>query len=418
MKICRFSFTAALVAFVATNFPFGKVGVYARFPTLALLVACTVILVSRLRMQTLSPVLATLYMFLTYSFITVFWTENVWLSLAKWILYAIVALTFFLAGAALAQNSTPDRNPFEPLKWVFIPMIVSSIISLASGNGWVGGNFRGFSGNSNALGASLMLTTPWLIYELKRSWSQKWPRRILLALAGADFCVMMLTHSRAALLGFLILPIFAVAQMKLARKFTIAYVVCVVILTTYAFRPATFDFLYQSYVAKSADTITASRGEQMMDSWDAAKQGGFFGAGFGVSVGLARYWNFTTFSDAGREKGNSFLGIVEETGLVGLCLYLGVLWSLGAVIRKQLSSADENRKFIATIALGYFLTALVHGQFEAWFLSFGPDVSVYWATLGLALGGMSRKTLEHEHNYRVEAAVRPRIFAPSNLARG
>ena len=69
------------------------------------------------------------------------------------------------------------------------------------------------------------------------------------------------------------------------------------------------------------------------------------------------------------------------------------------------------------VAIGYFLAALVHGQFEAWFLSFGPDVSVYWGVIGMAVGGITRE-IEHERNPRMEAATRSRVLAPATVARG
>jgi O-antigen ligase len=416
MKVHRFIFTAALVAFLASNFPLGRIGVFARFPSIVLLIASCVMMLSRTRMSGISTLSVTIYLFLTYSFVTTFWTENVLLSLAKWFLYATVALAFLIAGTAVTQNSSRDTNPFEPLKWLFLPMMVSSLFALSTGAGWIESNFRGYCGNSNSLGASIMLTSPWLIFELKRSWDNRRRRRWLLALAAATVVVMLATHSRAALCAFLILPAIAGKQMKAGRKVTLAYIALMALIVTYALRPESFDAAYHSYVAKRADNILASRGTQMEDSWEAAKQGGLFGEGFGVSVGLSRYWDLTTFSRISREKGNSILGIVEETGLVGLGLYIAVLCALYGALRKFSSTSDPDQKFIANIAIGYFVAALIHGQFEAWFLSFGPDVSVYWATIGMALGGLTRKT-GYERNTRMETASRSRLLAPATVAR-
>ncbi len=417
MKAHRFIFSAALVAFLASNFPLGKAGVYARFPMIVLLIASCVIIVGRTRLGGISNIFATVYLFLTYSFLTAFWTENVWLSLAKWTLYALVSLAFLVGGTAAAQNSSPESNPFEPLKWLFLPMIVSSILALSLNIGWMEGNFSGVCGNSNALGASIMLTCPWLIYELKRSWDKRRRRRWLIFLAGATVIIMLATHSRAALCGFIILPAFSAKQLKIGRKVTLAYLFAMLLILTYAFRPQTFDAIYHSYVEKRSDNILASRGTQMEDSWDAAKQGGVFGEGFGVSVGMSRYWELSTFSRVSREKGNSMLAIVEETGLVGLGFYLAILWSLYLAFRKRTHSMDTDMKFIANIAMGYFVASLVHGQFEAWFLSFGPDVSVYWAVIGMAIGALTRNR-EDERNAGMEATARSRVLTPATAARG
>jgi O-antigen ligase len=417
MRIHRFIFAAALVAFLASNFPLGMLGAYARFPLIALLIASCVIVVSRTRIGKFAPLFATIYLFLTYSFVTTYWTENVGLSLAKWLLYATVTLAFLYGGTAAGQNSSPDSNPFEPLKWLFIPMMISSLIALFQGIGWAEGNFRGMCGNSNSLGASIMLTSPWLIYELRRKWENRRIRRWLVVLAGVTIIIMLATHSRAALCAFLILPAFSAKQLHPGRKAVLAYLFLMALIVTYALRPGTYDFIYHSFVEKRSENIMASRGIQMEDSWDAAKQGGIFGEGFGVSVGLSRYWDLSTFSRISREKGNSMLAIVEETGLVGLGFYLAVLCALYFTVRRFSRTADPDQKFIANIAMGYFVAALVHGQFEAWFLSFGPDVSVYWGVIGMALGGMTRKT-EYERNSRMEAASRSRVFASATVARG
>ena len=417
MKAHRFIFAAALFAFLASNFPLGLAGVYARFPMIALLIASCVFIVGRTRLGRINALFATVYLFLTYSFVTTFWTENVSLSLAKWALYATVSLAFLVGGTAAAQSTSPGTNPFDPLKYLFLPMMASSIYALLLGKGWIEGNFSGMCGNSNALGASVMLTSPWLIYELKRSWGDRRRKRWLLLLAAFTVLVMLATHSRAALCAFFIIPVFASRQLNVGRKVILLYLGTMLLIVTYALRPETFDLFYHSYVAKRSDNIMASRGTQMEDSWDAAKQGGLFGEGFGVSVGLSRYWDLKTFSRISREKGNSILAIVEETGLVGLAFYLAVLCSMYVAFRRCSRTPDPDQKFIANIAIAYFLAALVHGQFEAWFLSFGPDVSVYWGVIGMAVGGMTRK-IEYERNPQMEAASGTRVLAPASLVRG
>jgi O-antigen ligase len=392
MKLLRIVFILTLISFLATNFPMGNLAVYSRFVTLTLLIAGCLATVARLRTQMVSPVLVCLYIFLTYSFVTTFWTENLVLSLAKWVLYASLALALFLTGATIGQSGGSE-NPFEPLKWAVIPMVLTSLLALATGRGWVEGNFRAYSGNSNALGASLMLTAPWLIYELKLlPRSSAWHRRWIYFLCGGLVLVMLETHSRAALVALLLQGLIASRYVSSTRKMKLVYVTVTVLVLTYAVSGAgLFDRFYNTFVEKNRSAVFSSREDQMDHSWEAAQQGGMFGAGFGVSVGLSRYWEEgTTFSSASREKGNSTFAIMEETGIVGLLLYAGVLVALFAVLKRSCRTSDPDRRLIALIAIGYFCAALLHGQFEAWFLSFGPDVSVYWATLGLAIGALNR----------------------------
>ncbi|HEU5402768.1 MAG TPA: O-antigen ligase family protein [Terriglobales bacterium] len=396
MKLLRIAFILTIVSFLATNFPIGAVGVYSRFGALALLIAVCLALVSRLRTRILSPLLVAIYVFLTYSFVTIFWTENLLLSFAKWVLYASLAFSLLLSGVIIGQGSKGE-NPFGPLKWGFIPMVLTSCYALIRGIGWVENNFRAYSGNSNALGASLMLTSPWLIYELKRSrGAPAWRRRLLYLLAAGMIAVTMETHSRAALVSLFVVVLISSRQTTTTGRMQIVYAISSILVLTYALSGSSlFDRFYYTFVQKNRSQIFASRGEQMDDSWQAAKEGGVFGAGFGVSIGVSRYWDAnTTFSAASREKGNSTLAIVEETGLVGLFFYSVILLTLFLHFRRASHTNDPEQRFIALLGLGYFAAALLHGQFEAWFLSFGPDVSVYWGTLGLAIGALSREPAE------------------------
>jgi O-antigen ligase len=217
--------------------------------------------------------------------------------------------------------------------------------------------------------------------------------------------------------SFLLIPLFAAKQMKVGRKISLAYALMMLLIVLYAVRPETYDFIYHSYVKKRSDDMMSSRGMQMQDSWEAAKEGGIFGTGFGISVGISQYWDFSTFSKTAREKGNSMLAIVEETGLVGLAFYTAMLCAMYFAIRRCSQTSDPDQRFIANIAMGYFVASLVHGQFEAWFLSFGPDVSVYWGVVGMALGGMTRKS-DYERNTRMEAAPGSRVLSPATIARG
>ena len=395
MKLLRIAFILTLTTFLAANFPMGAFGVYGRFGALSLLIVGTLALVARLRVATLSPVLVTIYIFLTYSFVTIFWTENLVFSFAKWVLYASLALALFMSGAILGQSS--DKNPFEPLKWAFVPMLAASCYALLRGYGWVENNFRGYCGNANALGASLMLTSPWLIYEWRHvREASAWRRRFLYVLTAGLVVVMLETHSRAALAALFVLVLISSRQATTTGKMQIIYGVSSLLVLTYVLSGSTlFNRFYYTYIEKNRSYVFKSRGEQMSDSLEAAKEGGMFGAGFGVSIGVSRYWDEgSTFSSASREKGNSTFAIVEETGVVGLFLYSAILLALFVLLRRARHTNDPEQRFIAVLAMGYFVAALVHGQFEAWFLSFGPDVSVYWGTLGLAIGALNRRAGE------------------------
>jgi O-antigen ligase len=118
-----------------------------------------------------------------------------------------------------------------------------------------------------------------------------------------------------------------------------------------------------------------------------AKERPWFGHGFGVAAdtmpGQAWGGGLTTPIGFGREKSNSYLGLIEEVGIAGL---LPLLLGLGyGVLRAY-------RRFAATgwadpIGIGVFATVvsgLIHVNGEAWLTSAGSlEAFWFWWTAGV-----------------------------------
>lgn len=419
MKIYRSLFAATVFAFIMPNFPslFGRFGFYARYAFLLPLILSTLILISKQHVRLPRGILGSFYLFITYAFVTAFWTENTALSLTKWLAYVFLVLTLFVGGVAV--GSSKSENPFWPLKWIFIPIVLVSLLALLRGVGWYSGNFRGYCRNSNELGATIMLTSPWLIYELRRKWSPGRERLALLALSGASAVILISTFSRAALGALFILVTFAGWSLKLGRKFVIGYAVLGLLLGVYVLRPTTYGAIYQAVVEKRSENVLNSRLEQLQDSWGAAKKGGWFGVGFGVSVGSSRYWNMESFTEASREKGNSMLAVVEELGVTGLALYLVLLCSIWGSLQRFSRTVDADGKFIYMLSLGFLFGAIFHSALEAWFLSTGPDVAVFWSLMGLIMGSLTLHSRRGNEKFsRLETAAGSRVFVPAPFPRG
>ena len=75
-------------------------------------------------------------------------------------------------------------------------------------------------------------------------------------------------------------------------------------------------------------SIIYSRQSAWDVSWNMAKQGGWFGAGYGVSVDRGSFRGGLTAVGYGREKGNTQLAIMEETGIVGLAIHVLIVFSV------------------------------------------------------------------------------------------
>ncbi len=419
MKYYRYLYALTLLFFMMPNFGmlFGKAGFLGRYYCLALLLPATVIFATRTKNRVPAGAIASFYVFLGYALLTAFWSENAALSLVKWGIYALLAIPLLIGGTIIPRKT--DENPLWPMGWVFVVILGVSLVAFFLRFGWVGGNFRGFSGNSNALAASIFFCSPWYLFELRRRWKDKAMRRLLIMVGVLTFVIMVATFSRAACFAMLIMCVIATRGLKLQRKVLLAYVLVLMVVSLYLLRPSTFDVAYQNFVLKRSDDVLKSRTDQLNDTWEAAKQGGMLGRGLGVSIGMSRYWEISNhFSDFSREKGNSMLAIVEEIGIVGLLLYVALLYSLFGSLREAARKAGPDQKFLYNLALGFLVGSVFHSAFEAWFLSSGPDAADFWAMMGLFYGALLVRSPQfHDRFAEVEAATGPRIFVPSTIVR-
>ncbi|MHB1688319.1 MAG: hypothetical protein ACYCVH_13220 [Ignavibacteriaceae bacterium] len=97
-----------------------------------------------------------------------------------------------------------------------------------------------------------------------------------------------------------------------------------------------------------------------------------------------------------REKGNSILALIEETGLIGLTLFLfPIIYILSRWLLNQ-----NNSKFLqdsefriqnffniqhSKLILPFLLAFIFHAQFEAWWVGVGSEMlPLFFVCLGLA----------------------------------
>jgi hypothetical protein len=360
-----------------------------------------------------------LYAFWLYILLTVFWSENFYLSLAKWVVFVSVSFIFLVGGMLLGSVGQPGRNPFSSLAPIYLTATVSSIISLAIGSSLAfseggaqgGGLFQGSVEGPNMLGSMLAFSSPWIIVQVRNNWSQKRKRRLWLFLAFLGALALLLTKSRAASLMVLTLILATVLYSRLNRKFLVAYAVGAAIVLTVAFSPGTINELTQTYVYKSGPNLFYTRQEVWQTSFERALDAGVFGVGFGVSSGLSSDWSGQLTSVGfGREKGSSELAVWEELGVAGLVLYVLLLAGTAAAlgIPGKRFSLDPDTRFYHFLTVGFFVGAFVSSSFEAWFTAPGsPESAAYWAVLGMGFGVFHRARREfrsHEKNLSIQAA--------------
>ena len=136
------------------------------------------------------------------------------------------------------------------------------------------------------------------------------------------------------------------------------------------------------------------------------------GGGYGVTIGQDEFvLDNLNAANYGREKANSQLGIIEETGIIGIALYLTLLFvyfSKSIRFWRSLKPSDS-RKVLMGIVLGTMLGMIAVSVFEAWWDAPASNESVYfWTLFGISLGLMRtiKRTVPYDRYADLETPYR------------
>lgn len=181
--------------------------------------------------------------------------------------------------------------------------------------------------------------------------------------------ILLITYSRASILAFFITLLFYI----LLKDFSyLKYILTGILFLVFLyFLPSKFHDTINTLALKNGNNIFDRRLELWEASFKAAKLGGLFGLGYGISspqINISQ-GNFRDDGKYIREKGNSILGLIEEVGIVGFLFFITPLLLIVKNII-LLYKKKENLLIIATI-----LGMIIHAQFEAWWV--GPGSVQY-----------------------------------------
>jgi len=288
-----------------------------------------------------------------------------------------------LAGLLLALlmlGKEKEKIIFNLLLVINAVIVVLQVVSLSAGvpaDRWSGGNglgFMGFISHQNTAGALLLFSLPGVSYKLLNLLRQESEleghARLkktlpMLILFLSNIFLIILSSSRAVEVSLiLMLFIRSLFYGRIGKLMTAWGGALVLIAVLYATVPA-FRGEVRFLIYKKSDSPTATRMPMYEYSLDAAKHGGLFGLGFGVSdTTVPKVFGHFEGNTFIREKGNSTLALLEATGVIGLVLFLLVYFQTFAILLKQFK---EKKKKTEYRVVGTFLLAtFIHAQFEGW----------------------------------------------------
>ena len=389
-----FLFPLTLMAFVGPVISYVNVVFTTTTRWLAAL-ALTVVVIATGRAVSIfrGPVGLTAIAYLAWCMLTYLWSEVPQLTMMKSVALALVVISMLVGG----QQWVARFGWFRAMDYLF-PILALALFAAVFGQDAIEFGdedlalYTGLAGNPNMLGSLMNMVIPLILWQCYRFRQQ---RRLLvawLAVLAIVLVALLLSISRASIVAAavaIIVFLFAVGIRRNALAYGLAAIVAVGACLAI---PGLVDTLEQRYVKKSASDpeadIFASRQDVWEESYDLALKGGFLGGGFGVTIGDEDFAGGFTAVGYGREKGNSQLAIMEETGIVGLALYVAfliVLFRMALIPFRQ--SVDRNMKVMGSLVLGALAGLTAQSLFEAWWVAPGsPEAAYFWALCGVATG--------------------------------
>lgn len=372
----------------------------------------------------IGPILAaTIY----WTTVTTGWSEQPQLTLYKSLALALVALSFTSAGLHWAV-SMPPRQVFSYMLPLAGLAIFAALWPGASANISYYGDttiYSGLSGNPNALGMLCAMGFAGTIAALAHSPQSKRARLALWLVTGLLILIALWAKSRASVIIMFCTGVgLLIARRKVQQVLAVVFVAWLGLVASLAF-PSLITRFEATYVRKGISTeaggVLHSRREVWMESFEQAMKGGWIGGGYGVTIGeRAAFDGGVSSVGYGREKANSQLAIVEETGWIGFALYVMlVLTMLRAMLTGYAAASDETGRMNLGIAVGAVVGFLLHSGFEAWWVAPGsPEAPFFWALTGVAIGLATIETKRRRNLDRTQQEERLQHGATLRRPRG
>ncbi|OGT34778.1 MAG: hypothetical protein A3F11_05650 [Gammaproteobacteria bacterium RIFCSPHIGHO2_12_FULL_37_14] len=341
--------------------------------------------------------LVLLALYLIWCLSTNFWSEVPVMSVIKSIPFILIIITMLSAGSLWVVRFGYEKAT----DFSFLIMLIAIISNLAglNSNAYMAAGIEisgGLSGNANNFGFLQVIACPIILWYLYKTWGNKWYSLLWGLLFLIDMRGLLMSYSRSATAAFLCIIYFFLISLSGYKKMVVIFSALFAMLISIIFIPmvmVTFEKNILAHVLKgtierSIDTQTMlfSRSKLWEKSYQQAVQGGLSGGGFYVTIGDHDF-SLLHPERYGREKGNSQLAVVEETGIIGFSLYLLIIISFYWYALKYYRSLKPIRKKVAMgLVLGVISGLLAESLVEAWWDSLAPEVICFWAFIGVVFG--------------------------------
>jgi O-antigen ligase len=254
---------------------------------------------------------------------TSLWSSYPEISAVRALYYILISLGCISAGILWIRFS--NKNIFDFLLTANVIVVLICLFSLITNipsDSWTAGHgkgFIGFFGHQNLLASIILFTIP-AVFGFKIKDKSKKIKVLIFILLTLNFILLIITYSRSAILAFIFGLIVFLILNKNWKVLSYGFIVAVILTSIIYFTPSLNNFT-DKILKKDFPEVYSSRMWMWEPSYKAAFEGGLFGLGYGISHPEIRSGEYSDRFENGRlirEKGNSALALVEESGLIGL----------------------------------------------------------------------------------------------------
>jgi O-antigen ligase len=321
------------------------------------------------------------------------------------LLKSLSLFLLFLYGATGARLAVPL---FEPQKFFRKLVVACEVITYATAVAYFLLRWSIF-GNPNSLGAIMgVVVVPVMLWGFLCAEPIMTKRRLACCLA-LGIALLMSTYARAGIVGAAVacfLVCIAMRQYRLviggmAASLAITALTAVLIPQPTGMiegsRTQSISSLFL-YKGKPTEDLMASRRGPWDQTVAVIKQHPWFGSGFGTSVTgqNATYFELTRarFVDSRmiREHGNSYLAIVEWSGLLGVLPFYLLVGTIALQARAALTRLRRSGNIFAPAvpAAAIIIAGLIDAGFEDWLFAVGYYLSVFLWVMAFILADLLR----------------------------
>jgi O-antigen ligase len=246
-------------------------------------------------------------------------------------------------------------------------------------------------GNPNSLGLITgclcwpVLLWRWILPASRQSTARRF---VPLFLCGV---LLFLSRSRASLIAAFLASMFLLVGSRRYRTLLMGLSLLLALLANfYLVSPERFQNVSDDLLYKTGEhgNLMNSRQKPWEKSLRNFRDHPWLGLGFGVADNSATLqFGYETQGSATRERGSSFLTMLETTGAVGMSFFVLLIVALWREIVRVFSWLRRTGKVNqpAVVVAAILIAGLVNAVFEDWLLAVGYYMSVIFWVLALSL---------------------------------